>query len=104
MPSGLIIEQGQVINVPGCPAKDGGGGCCHNCAGGWPGTPGTEGMTRGVASGRLDPEKLGCGPLQEMAERAYRMVDDQRNALGTDTIFQREGPASAPLAEPGPIG
>mgnify|MGYP001617017024 CR=1 FL=1 len=61
--------------VEGCPAADGKAACCRNCGGGWPGTRVTTmAMTRAVQSGRLDPERLGCQPLQDRARAALQAL------------------------------
>ncbi|KKU95621.1 MAG: hypothetical protein UY27_C0012G0008 [Candidatus Gottesmanbacteria bacterium GW2011_GWA1_48_13] len=82
-----------IVEVRGCPVADGGGGCCHNCAGGWPGTKiTTEAMTRAVNNGGIDPSKLGCGPLEESARQGLQMVREQKDNAG-------EPPGAEPLAE-----
>lgn len=53
--------------VQGCPVADGQGPCSTTCGGGWPGTPSTEKLTAAVVAGRINPTRLGCGPLQERA-------------------------------------
>lgn len=70
----MMRGSGNAIIVKGCPKADGGSGCCLFCDGGWPGTRiATEAMTRAVRSGRINPNKLGCGPLQERATEGLRM-------------------------------
>lgn len=57
----------------GCSVANGGAPCNHLCGGGWPGTKIThDEMSRALRQGRLIPETLRCGPLEEQARHWYR--------------------------------
>lgn len=77
------LLRGAKTIVQGCPVEDGlSGGCCRNCGGGWPGTQiSTEAMTRAVAEGTIDPNKLGCQPLQDRARAALEAQSDEAAAM-----------------------
>jgi len=63
------------IILEACPVADGYGPCSRHCGGGWPGTQATtEQLTVALHSGRLNPEKLGCGPLVERANDAIKQL------------------------------
>lgn len=56
--------------VRGCPVADG-FAACPRCGGGWPGTRlTTEALSRAIADGRITPERLGCGVLEERVRSA----------------------------------
>jgi hypothetical protein len=56
----------------GCPVANGVAPCNHLCGGGWPGTKiSHEQMLKALETGRLTPESLGCGPLQDQARYWY---------------------------------
>lgn len=45
------------------------GSPCHNCGGGWPGTKSSgNALTSAAVAGRLNPERMGCGPLVEQVK------------------------------------
>ena len=71
------LSRGKPTIVEGCPVEDGlSGGCCHGCGGGWPGTRiSTKALTRAVNDSKIDPDKLGCQPLQDRVQAAIK----QRN-------------------------
>jgi hypothetical protein len=55
------------VTTLGCPVANG-KAPCPRCGGGWPGTKVTAAaMERMLRSGRLKPERLGCGVLKEQA-------------------------------------
>ncbi len=52
----------------GCPTLSG-DAPCHPCAGGWPGTKmSSKDLINAAKSGKLKPERLGCGMLQMQGE------------------------------------
>ena len=72
------MERVKVAGIPiGCPGAAGEGGC-HPCAGGWPGTKASgESLIRAARSGKLDPQKMACGPLAAQVEFLIRHFENQ---------------------------
>lgn len=72
--------------VEGCPVANGRGPCCRNCGGGWPGTKvTTEKLTVSVLSGTINPDKLGCQPLQD---RARAGLQARQSELPAAVLFE----------------
>jgi hypothetical protein len=66
-----------VKHTLGCPVANGAAPCNHLCGGGWPGTKVTsDKMLKALRQGKLIPEFLGCGPLQEQARYWYLRLSD----------------------------
>lgn len=66
-----------------CPVADGlNSGCCRGCGGGWPGTTKTtEQLTKILHTGRLNPQNMPCGPLEDKARFAIAELNGD-NPLG----------------------
>jgi len=57
-------------------------GLCPRCAGGWPGTRASGAALLDAAkSGRLIPERLGCGTLVEQGRMLARMTDKESSCV-----------------------
>lgn len=61
--------------VIGCGAKT--GNLCPRCSGWYAGTT-TEKLTKNLLSGRLNPNKLPCGPLIERGREAVKPIPPDR--------------------------
>jgi len=86
------------VVIEGCPVADGQGPCC-SCGGGWPGTQAkSEQLTQALVSGRLIPEKLGCGPLVERATAALQDFQQQ------GVLFEEKSMDVTTILEPSVIG
>jgi len=82
-----VIEDGTVI-VQGCPVADG-GTPCHGCGGNWPGTlANSEHLTQAARSGRLRPERLKCGLIEQNATQALQALSQ------TGVVFESVAPAT----------
>lgn len=69
----LVSYRGSMVSI-GCPP----GGCCRNCAGGWPGTLMTgAAIIQAAKRGVLNPEKLGCSTTQMQARIAVELYSPQ---------------------------
>lgn len=65
----IHFDPNQPQPTRGCPAADGQAACWDRCGAGWPGTNiTTEAMTKAVSGNGIDPNKLGCQPLQDRAK------------------------------------
>lgn len=74
----IKMGEGEKFQVPGCPVADGKAGCVVTCAGRWPGTNvTTEGMTKAVVSGKVIPERFGCGQLEANARYGLAKLKEQ---------------------------
>jgi len=63
------------LPIEGCPVTEG-KAACYRCGGNWPGTKTPrEKLAKGILSGTLDPKRLGCGLLSEMAADAKSVRD-----------------------------
>lgn len=73
----INVEERKVVILHACPVVNGLGPCCRNCGGGWPGTKATtKQLTEAVNTGSIDPQKLGCQPLEQRAIIASKLVED----------------------------
>ena len=72
----LELTNEPVEVVAGCPVANGEGPCSTTCGGNWPGTNiTTEAMTQIVYLWDVNPDLLGCGPLEQRAIAAVERVN-----------------------------
>jgi hypothetical protein len=61
------------LEALGCPIVNGRGPCAITCGGGWDGTlMSDEALAAAVISEKIDPTKLGCGPIEERVTAALK--------------------------------
>lgn len=84
----------------GCPAIHGEGNCPF-CGGGWPGTTSpSRALIKAAEKGRLNPDRLGCGILEEQGK--FLVAHFSRNRKGVRKI--NSGPEDENDYGVGPVG